>query len=540
MAAPPLEMPVATIEEECALLREWLSMAGVPKAEIRELAAKYFTENVHSHFDSQKLNALEDIPLWLDAMCGDPRWRTLLYDLYAANSDCLLLNTAVRMLASGEHATEVSAHAELCALIGTSSSLQTFASSLSSQLSARLKGRPGAQEALDGVACAGEVQLFSSQLLLRSKALTALGRPQLVEEIAAQMAEAAAAVHGQPGRRLQLLAMGLPRQSALMSCLLSILSAGSISPADAQTLHDQSADDVVAARTLSEPAILELLLQALFDPSRPPKPATRTQLLRCLTCASIAAADRCAKPGRSGSGQTIGESTGGGKGAGEAFESTLRLLEEAQQICERNEVSEIRASVVALQRCTVERVAACGVLIWTSVNLTNPRYSGARFNISYLPEVLCLISAIAAQHPALRGAVCTLLHRCLVHEPPTDSEHNALNTVSLRRSLLDALLLQLAHGCIVPVLTILSAWVGAADLSLIRHAIHRLLSLVSPPYSPTFVKLVLSILRQPSALEAHRAPEARQPLLRFTREARLVAGVEGLAADVEAMLTTAQ
>ena len=50
----------------------------------------------------------------------------------------------------------------------------------------------------------------------------------MLEEAAARMAAAAAVMHGQPARRLLLLAAGVPRQSALLSCLLSVLTAGEI------------------------------------------------------------------------------------------------------------------------------------------------------------------------------------------------------------------------------------------------------------------------------------------------------------------------
>ena len=61
-------------------------------------------------------------------------------------------------------------------------------------------------------------------------------------------------------------------------------------------------------------------------------------------------------------------------------------------MCESNEVSEVGASVATLRRCAgAEIAAACGVLVWARRNLTTGRFSGARFNASYLPPVLQLL-----------------------------------------------------------------------------------------------------------------------------------------------------
>jgi hypothetical protein len=289
--------------EHCSLLREWLSLAGVEKAAIRDMVAKQVSELSHQHFDAQKLDALEEEPEWLQPMCAERRWRTLLYDLFAANPDCKLLKATVGELSKGEHASEVAAHPGLLALIGGASSLQAFLGSLGTQLHGRRHGHT-MQEGLDGVACAGEAQFFCAQLLLRTAPLATLGSRTQLEKAAARMADAAAATHGAAGaRRLQLLAAGVPRESALLSSLVSVLIAGVITPADAQTLcshsemaisqsemaisqsemaSSQSSPRGVDLQALRLPAVLRLLLQALFDPARPPKAETRERLLRTL------------------------------------------------------------------------------------------------------------------------------------------------------------------------------------------------------------------------------------------------------------------
>ena len=195
------------------------------------------------------------------------------------------------------------------------------------------------------------------------------------------------------------------------------------------------------------------------------------------------------------------------------------------------QASEIRSSVAVLHRCITEPAAACGVLLWAHVVLTNPRFSASRYNLSFMPDVLRLLLTIAATHPALIGAVGTLLHACLVHEPPSDSESNALTIVALRRRLLDGLLLLLARGYTLPVLAVFRSWLRDADLSLVRHLLQQLLALAAPPFSAAFADHILAMLRHPRTLEAHRAAESRRPLLAFAQQAQSIAGVEAAAAQ---------
>ena len=746
--------PRDNLVEHCSLLREWLSLAGVEKAAIRDMVAKQVSELSHQHFDAQKLDALEEEPEWLQPMCAERRWRTLLYDLFAANPDCKLLKATVGELSKGEHASEVAAHPGLLALIGGASSLQAFLGSLGTQLHGRRHGHT-MQEGLDGVACAGEAQFFFAQLLLRTAPLATIGFRTQLETAAARMADAAAATHGAAGaRRLQLLAAGVPRESALLSSLVSVLIAGVITPADAQTLCTQSemaisqsemassksAPRGVDLRALRLPAVLRLLLQALFDPARPPKAETREWLLRTLASTSatapleapldaplhapleapldapldalpeaavvsgaavggaavLAAADAAVGPslrvgaavrfreactgavtgatsgvvsevpidgavtgtvialhmddpsavyytvrvdGTGAERQTtadrlevkmelkmdtgaaaaasaaagVAAAAGGASGVAAAggashvdsletgdeddahrskrlkhasapatastsyrstssssdhasgyeyrYECALSTLRQAQAVCEKNEVSEIGASVALLRRCIHEPAAACGILHWTHVVLTTARFSGARYNASFAPDVIKLVLAIGARHGALCDAACTLLHACLVHEPETDSENNALSVVAVRRLLLDGLLLMLARGYALPVLTTLHTWIAGSDLSLTRHLLQHLVALVGPPYSRPFAARVLAIVRRahgclprpacmrsprrpssspqvrhPRTLEAHRGLEARQPLVSFAQQARAVAGLEETAEEVLALL----
>ena len=522
----------ATLQSECSLLREWLSVAGLDKTKIRDIAADAFTEQIHARFDSAKLDEdaaqLQAEPVWLRAMIGDARWRPLLYDICAANPSSVLLQAAVRALAQSEHAAEVQANASLDAVIGGASSMQTFLSSLAVHLNSLRQGQPGAQARLEGLTCVGEPDFLVAQMLLRAPAIAS--DPEvggLAEQSAAAMASAATRAHGQPFRRLHLLACGLPKGAVITSALISILTADSVSSADAHTLDEQCAKGATTA-ALRDPGILRLLLHSVFDPLRPPRPGPREQLLRVLAHAAADAADV------DGDGLVVDTVSAAASATAARREAALAALTRAQAICERNEVSEVGASVALLMRCaTEEPAAACGALVWARRVLTTPQFSGARFNLVFLPPVLRLLVRIAHTHPGLQGEVCAVVHAVLVHEPPSDSEDvSSLTLVSMRRSLVDVLLWLLTEGCVFPVLGVLQEWLAHADLSLVRHLIASLLALCAPPYSPAFGRQILRMLKAPLTLEAHRGAEARTPLLAWAEQAGRTPGLEEDALEV--------
>ena len=511
----------STVDEQCSLLREWLSLAGVEKTAIRSMVALQLTDKAFQHLDAQRLDSLDSEPAWLRAMCSEPRWRTVLYDMCAATPSCVLLQTAVRELSKGEHATEIAMHPSLRAVIGKASSLQAFTNALALQLGGR-QYEQTSQNALDAVGSAGELQHFSAQLLLSVHLLRQTDHPisAVLEQSIARMTHACMLRHRQSACRLQLLASGVPRQSPIMSCMVSILTADYVSPADANLLQELFSQHSPTSDLLRSTQLVQKLLQALFDPCHPPKPAQRELLLRSL--ANVANIEQPQT-------HTVVISTDDGS-------SILSMLREAQATCESNEVSEIRTSVGILHRCSTHPVVACGIMLWIFINLTNPRFSGARYNSAFMPVVLQLVAAIAEQHESLGGATCTLLFSCLLHDPPTDSDTNALAIVEIRRKLLDCLLMLMLQGHIVPVLSAVAAWLPDADLALVRHLVQQLLNLVSPPYSFVFAESILAILRHPRTLEAHRDGLIKRPLVEFAQDARSVVGLQQSADTLLEML----
>jgi len=550
----------SALESECSLLREWLSLAGLEKTQIREVASVALTEQIHMRFDAAKLDEdaarlLEEKkePAWVQPMITDARWRPLLYDLCVTNPSSALLQSIVRTLSQGEHAAEVQANTSLGTVLGGASSMQTYLSSLAAQLNSLRQGQAGAQARLEGLACAAEPDFLVAQMLLRAPGIATHAEVGAhAEQAAATMALAASRAHGQAFRRLYALAHGLPRGAAMSSALISILTADSVSSADANTLQDQCTKGA-STSALRDPALLRTLLASVFDPLRPPKPGLRDQLLAALACAaSDARADADTAGGlTSGGGEGEGDvdmADAAGASARRPPEGTadaaarraaaLAALSQAQSICERNEVSEVGASVAALQQCARDEIAAaCGVLVWARRVLTTPQFSGARFNLSFLPPVLRLLASIARAHSSLHGEVCATVHAVLMHEPPSDAEDvSSLTIVGLRRMLLDLLLWLLTEGCVFPVVAVLRAWLQDADLSLVRHLIHATLTLCAPPYSVAFGKQLLAMIKAPRTLEAHRTTEAKQPLVACAEQAGRTPGLEEEAAEALELL----
>ena len=154
--------------DSAATLRSWLLLAGEKESAIRTLEAEHTCLLIRQRFDAAKLDELEEEPPWLDGLFEHKRWRRLLCSLLETNPSSLLMQSAVRRILQSEHAAEVTCRPGLCALLGTGSSLGDFVGSLGTPLQALLRDDVGAQEALSGIGCAGEVQLLCSQLLLHA------------------------------------------------------------------------------------------------------------------------------------------------------------------------------------------------------------------------------------------------------------------------------------------------------------------------------------------------------------------------------------
>jgi len=90
----------------------------------------------------------------------------------------------------------------------------------------------------------------------------------------------------------------------------------------------------------------------------------------------------------------------------------------------------------------------------------------------------------------------------------------ALAAVSLKKMVIDVLLLLMGLGMGCAVLRTLHAFLGAADLSLVRHVVTQLLSLVAPPFSDEYGALLLQLFEHSRTAEALKtAPQSRTALL---------------------------
>ena len=459
--------------ESAATLRSWLLLAGEKESAVSTLETEHTCLLIRQRFDAAKLDELEEEPLWLDGLFKHKRWRRLLCSLLEANPGSLLLQSAVRRILQSAHAAEVTCRPGLCALLGTGSSLGDFVGSLGTPLQALLRDDAGAQEALSGIGCAGEVQLLCSQLLLHAAAhtvtttrlappasasegdatragtkrardegqpgadspdaagpavaapITSDAAPALVGRLrvaAEHMAAAAAAEQGVAARRLQLLALGVPRHSRLLSSLLAVLAGGTISTGDARNLHEVYCGSAAEAEPpplapLQQPALIELMLNAAFHPDRTCKPETRDRILELLAFAAAHAAPDAAAPDAAASADDDGGAVAavaadraepttprapalpGATAALKARREALlevratnatatrpprpphwaapalgaQVLREVHAACERNEMSDLPRTVAVLRAHLGEPVVACAALFWVEKNLTLPQ-----------------------------------------------------------------------------------------------------------------------------------------------------------------------
>jgi len=486
--------------DDGALLASWLRLAGVGDAEARDLALAPLEIMAFERFDATTAGARmqADPPAWLERMLASPRHRKLFYRLCEQYPNCPLLQHGTSQLLNTKHAAEVARNARVCAALTTgASSLPAFVDAFGAQLCAHLQGEAGAADALSGI-CANEVPFLASQIMLAAVA-PRLPIGERLQRVRASIADDAARAHGVPARRLQLLASGVALHSAPMRCLLSILSERAISAADARALHTAALGGAEALAALRQPALLQLLLQGLFDPTRSARASreTRELLLDVVVAVAISAEDPPGDPAA-------------------RSRDLLDALRRAVELCARNEVTDVGVVVPQLAPLCAERAVGCGVLLWVHANLTHPQQSAARFNAVCLPLYLHLVVAVAREHRALATHACGAVVDFLRIEPADEAD--ALAAVALKRQLVGVLLLLLARGCVSPVLAAFEDYLGVADLSLVRHCVLQLTALVAPPFSAPFGASLGRIARTPRVAEAFAPPAHRAVLRRLVDE----------------------
>jgi hypothetical protein len=93
-------------------------------------------------------------------------------------------------------------------------------------------------------------------------------------------------------------------------------------------------------------------------------------------------------------------------------------------------------------------------------------------------------------HPFLLPKIFELLCSCF----ETESELDALVAVEAKKTIVDNLVFLLECGHVLPVLVYMTARSTQVDQSICRHLVFRVLDMVGPPYSPTFIDSFLPVL----------------------------------------------
>ena len=294
-------------------------------------------------------------------------------------------------------------------------------------------------------------------------------------------------MHGKAARRLSS-SKRVPRQSALMNALVTILAEGGVSAGDAQKLREQSerGNDLGGAAqrpcssssrhsTSARPAgaawnLLQVLAYVGAGHQRPRRPA---------------AARRPQPP----------------------------LMSERPPADMRPCLSLARGSERANATRSVRWRRACHAaaplrsrwlrdLLWMQPS-SPPRNIRAPDSTCPFcrPHQACL--GIAQRHAALQGEVCSLLHACLMHEPPADStpmpSPRSLSSSAARRAAPAP-----RAGLLAPGPGRLEAWLAKADLSLVRHL------MMPPHWLPRRTPRLCSPCAQDDSARAHARGASHQ------------------------------
>ena len=72
--------------------------------------------------------------------------------------------------------------------------------------------------------------------------------------------------------------------------------------------------------------------------------------------------------------------------------------------------------------------------------------------------------------------------------------------LQINRQVIDTMVSLAALGHVLPVLQVVERWATTIDQAYIRHFLSQLEEIASPPFSPSFSRGMLQLLRQPAAV----------------------------------------
>jgi negative elongation factor C/D len=481
----------------CNLMCHWLKLSGVDDPTVNKMVEDQLKSIIMEKFDPKKADTIftegASAPQWLEFMITEPEWRSLIYQLSEAHTNCLMLNFAIQRISDLGHQGEIASLTTASTYFGVFN--RVLLDTLSHICTLDQMSLPNALNDLKKMCCHSQHTYLYAQALLHKLMSSPNGHhlKRLSEELAACVSDKGPVV-----RRLQFMLSDASSYPVVQQSLSAMLATSSTNPSDIIKVYTEySKQDPPPVELLRHPDVFDLLIRDLFNPTKNINPQHKSKYFYVL---AYAASVREIGVGEN---RVVDRSL---------LSSTIEALEAVQPICQRNSFgSELQAAIPLLKSNLAHPVVSMGLLHWIRSNFTDPSYYTTSYNTLCTPLHLDLLREICARHPLQRPTVLDILVKSFEMEPELD----ALAALDLKRNLLDNIIFIMSCGYVLPVMDTIEHWTPKIDQSLIRYFVVKVLEMVEPPFSYAFVQSLLRIVGSSGTTEALKSGDSRDIVAQF-------------------------
>eukprot|EP01104_Vermistella_antarctica_P012485 TRINITY_DN3629_c0_g1_i1.p1 TRINITY_DN3629_c0_g1~~TRINITY_DN3629_c0_g1_i1.p1 ORF type:complete len:733 (+),score=159.04 TRINITY_DN3629_c0_g1_i1:142-2340(+) len=495
---------------------------------------EYIKELLERSFDPRVADSTfggsQGVPAWLTHMIESPEWRPVLYRLSEKHRDCLMLNYAIQKISEAGHQGEIGS------LVIASTYFGVFNRVLRNAL--RRATLCDDTELTSSVIpellkmCTHSQHTYLYTLAVCRELATVSERGHILMRIEQELEGSLFRLEDRSScaLRLHYLISSLHSYPRLSKAVTSLFSSGELSTGDVIALYDEYTKAVPPPIDhLRHPVLISMFVKHLFDPSKTTQRAHLPKYLYVLSYATSAVDERVWKSD-DGAAPTCT-----GKVDKSRIPSTRSALQAVYRILNKNPSrTELQQHADELESSCKVPVVAAGVLHWIGLVWSDQTFYATAYDKISLGIHLRLLRKICDLHPLDVSSVLSLL----VTTFDMDIDLHALTAMEHRQKLLDCMVYLLAHGHVTAVIDAVRRWAPTIDLSLSRHILMQIMSVVQPPFSGSFTSKMLQLLVDPVITDTLKQCKDMKNVLAFLENCRDAADTTRALQQVDTLVRT--
>ncbi|MFH4975545.1 hypothetical protein AB6A40_002254 [Gnathostoma spinigerum] len=469
----------------CNLLGDWMADLEGNEEKTNECFESTLSNLISKHFNPDRADKIFDAEEgqgieWLPDFIAHKTWRRLIYSLAEQYPHCLMLNFAVKLISDAGFQHEISN-------VNTAAQqLEIFSRVLLSAIDSVLvehergpmtEAYEKAFDELVRVVCHSEHTYLYAQALLHILSEEEQGMSAAACAHISQALRMEAHEREQDTSALYVALLQSPDEQIapnLIQAMHTMMSKQCLNPADITQLYQQYVSpNPPPIELIRETLFVDMLIDSLFSYDGVKVHTDHRPKYVYLLAYAASVAEQKKNGVRTQNRQELDATRDGIERLVTLLESSDDLLKELQQL-----LYGIRIPVVAT-----------GLLHYLRMNLLSDEVLGEPESVHFV-----LLDQIASSHPNLHMRVFKVL--CELYDRQSAMNDAAEVVMERQRNVIDRFVHLLSVGLALPVIEKVNRMFkdGQIDISLVRYFAIEVLEIVSPPYSPDFIKVFLPIV----------------------------------------------